>query len=257
MWIDTHTHQYFDQFDEDREAAMQRAFDRGVNTFFLPNVDSKSIERLLGLESRYPDKVFAMMGLHPCSVKDDYEEELRVVESWLNRRDFCAIGEIGIDLYWDKTHFEEQKKAFLTQVGWAKERGKPIVIHCRESMDIVLELLQPEKDERLRGIFHCFTGTMEQAQAVMDLGFYLGIGGVLTYKNAGLDKVMESVPLDRVVLETDSPFLAPAPYRGQRNESAYIPIIGARLADIKGVAVEEIALKTSANAQKIFGYPTK
>jgi TatD DNase family protein len=257
MWIDTHTHQYFDQFDEDREAAMQRAFDRGVNTFFLPNVDSKSIERLLDLESSYPGKVFAMMGLHPCSVKDDYEEELRVVESWLNRRDFCAIGEIGIDLYWDKTHFEEQKKAFLTQVGWAKEREKPIVIHCRESLDIVLELLQPEKEERLRGIFHCFTGTVEQAQAVMDLGFYLGIGGVLTYKNAGLDKIMESVPLDRLVLETDAPFLAPVPYRGKRNESAYIPIIGARLADIKGVAVEEIALKTSANAQKIFGYPTK
>jgi TatD DNase family protein len=257
MWTDTHTHLYLEQFDEDRDAAVQRALDKEVNALYLPNVDSGTIERVLDMESRYEGHVFPMMGLHPCSVKDNFREELQIVEKWLARRDFCAIGEIGIDLYWDKTHFEEQKEAFLTQVRWAKELGKPIVIHCRESMDIVLELLQPEKGERLHGIFHCFTGTLEQAQAVMELGFFLGIGGVLTYKNAGLDKTLETVPLDRIVLETDSPYLAPVPYRGKRNESAYIPLVGARLADIKGVALDAVAQITSDNAQKVFGYPTK
>ena len=253
MWTDTHTHLYLEQFDEDREAVVAEALAKGVSRLYLPNVDSRTIDAMLDLEQRHPGHVFAMMGLHPCSVKDNYREELKIVEDWLGRRDFCAIGEIGIDLYWDKTHVAEQKEAFLTQVRWAKESGLPIVIHCRESTDMVLELLEPEADERLRGIFHCFTGTPEQARAVMDLGFYMGIGGVLTFKNAGLDKVLQAVPLEYLVLETDAPYLAPAPFRSKRNESAYIPLIGARLAEIKQVSVEEVARMTTGNARKVFG----
>ena len=253
MWIDTHTHLYLEQFDDDRSEVVQRALDQGVERMYLPNVDSRTIDAMLSLEGQYPGKVIAMMGLHPCSVKDNYKEELRLVEDWLNRRDFCAIGEIGIDLYWDKTHVGEQKEAFLTQVRWAKELGKPVVIHSRDSIELILELLRPEKDERLRGIFHCFTGTCEQAQAVMDLGFYLGIGGVLTFKNSGLDKVLATVPLEYLVLETDAPYLAPVPYRGKRNESAYVALVGAYLADVKRVPLEEAGRVTSENARNIFG----
>ncbi|MCB9283714.1 MAG: TatD family hydrolase [Lewinellaceae bacterium] len=253
MWIDTHTHLYLEQFDDDRGEAVRRALDQGVERMYLPNVDSRTIDGMLDLEGQFPGQVIAMMGLHPCSVKDDYKEELKLVETWLGRRDFCAIGEIGIDLYWDKTHVEAQKEAFLTQVRWAKELAKPIVIHSRESIDLILELLQPEKEERLRGIFHCFTGTLEQARAIMELGFYLGIGGVLTFKNAGLGKVLAAVPLESLVLETDAPYLAPVPYRGKRNESAYVALVGAHLADVKGLPVEEVARVTSKNAQNIFG----
>ncbi|MBK6905078.1 MAG: TatD family hydrolase [Saprospirales bacterium] len=257
MWTDTHTHLYLGQFDEDRSQVVERALAAGVSSMYLPNVDSRTIDSMLSLEREFPDQVFAMMGLHPCSVKDNYREELKVVESWLGRRDFCAIGEIGTDLHWDKTRLEEQKEAFLTQVRWAKELGKPVVIHCRESVDITLELLQAEKGPQLRGIFHCFTGTPEQARAVMDLGFLMGIGGVLTFKNSGLDKVLESVPLEYLVLETDSPYLAPVPYRGKRNESAYIPLVGARLSDLKGISMEELARITTENAKSLFGHPTK
>ncbi|MBK8491173.1 MAG: TatD family hydrolase [Saprospirales bacterium] len=257
MWIDTHTHLYLEQFEEDRDQVVRHALEQGVETMYMPNVDSRTIQGMLDLEGRFPGQVVAMMGMHPCSVEDNYLEELKLVETWLGRRAFCAIGEIGIDLYWDKTHIEAQKEAFLTQVRWAKDLGKPIIIHSRESIDLILELLQPEKDDRLRGIFHCFTGTREQAQAIMDLGFYMGIGGVLTFKNAGLDKVLEAVPLERLVLETDAPYLAPMPYRGKRNESAYIPLVGARLADVKRVSIEEVAKITTENAQKIFGHPTK
>ncbi|MBK7409024.1 MAG: TatD family hydrolase [Saprospirales bacterium] len=257
MWIDTHTHLYLEQFEEDRDQVVRHALEQGVETMYMPNVDSRTIQGMLDLEGRFPGQVVAMMGMHPCSVEDNYLEELKLVETWLGRRAFCAIGEIGIDLYWDKTHIEAQKEAFLTQVRWAKDLGKPIIIHSRESIDLILELLQPEKDDRLRGIFHCFTGTREQAQAIMDLGFYMGIGGVLTFKNAGLDKVLETVPLERLVLETDAPYLAPMPYRGKRNESAYIPLVGARLADVKRVSIEEVAKITTENAQKIFGHPTK
>lgn len=253
MWIDTHTHLYLEQFEEDRTQVVQRAIDAGVELMYLPNVNRNTILPMLELEGQFPGHVHAMMGLHPCSVKDDYLEQLQIVEEWLNRRDFCAIGEIGIDLYWDKTHVAQQEEAFLTQVRWAKEMGKPIVIHARESTDQILELLKPEADERLKGIFHCFTGTREQAQAVMELGFLMGIGGVLTFKNSGLDRVVEEVPLEYLVLETDSPYLAPVPHRGKRNESSYIPLIGGRLAEIKGKKVEEVAYLTSENARKLFG----
>jgi len=256
MWVDTHTHLYLEQFGDDREEVVDRALAAGVGAMYLPNVDSRTIGGMLDLEGQFPGSVFAMMGLHPCSVKEDFRDELKTVESWLSRRDFCAIGEIGIDLYWDKTHIEEQKEAFLTQVSWAKDLGKPVVIHCRESMDLVIELLRPLKDGRLRGIFHCFTGTMEQARAVIDLGFMLGIGGVLTFKNSGLDKVAGSVPLEYLVLETDSPYLAPVPYRGKRNESAYIPLIGAMLSDVAGAPIGEVEKITSDNAKTVFGHPT-
>lgn len=253
MWTDTHTHLYLEQFAEDRDEAVGRAIGQGVETMYLPNVDSRTIGGMLDLEARFPASVHAMMGLHPCSVKENYREELKIVEEWLSRRPFCAIGEIGTDLYWDRSFTAQQEDAFLTQVRWAKDLDLPIVIHCRESIDWTLDLLRPEADGRLRGIFHCFTGTIDQARAVMDLGFLMGIGGVLTFKNAGLDRTLEHIPLECLVLETDSPYLAPMPYRGKRNESAYIPLIGAKLAEVKGMRVEEVAAVTTANARKIFG----
>ncbi len=251
--IDTHTHLYVEQFDEDRAEMMRRAKDLGIEKFYLPNIDSTSIDAMLDLESKYPESCIAMMGLHPCSVKQDsYKEELAIVESWLSKRSFCAVGEIGIDLHWDTSTFEIQKEAFRTQINWAKELGLPIVIHSRKSTQEVIEILKEEKDEKLRGIFHCFGGSVEEANAITDLGFYLGIGGVLTFKKAGLDKTMEEVDLKHVVLETDSPYLAPSPYRGKRNESAYVKIVAEKLAEIKGVSLEEVSKITSENAEQIF-----
>lgn len=242
-------------FDEDRAAMLQRAIDSGIKKFFLPNVDSRSIESMLALESERPEQCFAMMGLHPCSVQENYEEELALVREWLDKRPFCAIGEIGLDLYWDKTTLRIQQDAFRRQIAWAKELDLPIVIHSRESTSEVIEILQDEKGNKLRGIFHCFTGTAEQAAEIIDLGFYLGIGGVLTFKNSGLDKTVETVPLEKIVLETDAPYLAPVPYRGKRNESAYIRLIAEKLADVKGVNLETVAQITTANAESIFvGY---
>lgn len=250
--IDTHTHLYAKQFDEDRAEMIQRAFEKGVQQFYLPNIDSESIEAMLDLEAAYPGKCFAMMGLHPCSVKENYEEELALVKEWLYKRPFCAVGEIGIDLYWDKTFFEQQKKAFFQQIEWAVDLDIPIVIHSRESTDIIIELLKEVKQEKLRGIFHCFGGSVEQAEAIIDLGFLLGIGGVLTFKKSGLDKTMESISLDHVVLETDSPYLAPTPFRGKRNESAYVRLVAEKLAEVKGIPLMEVAEKTSANALTLF-----
>ncbi|MCB0578996.1 MAG: TatD family hydrolase [Phaeodactylibacter sp.] len=250
--IDTHTHLYLEQFDEDRDEMIRRALDSGVEQFFLPNIDSSSITKMLELEEAYPGRCFAMMGLHPCSVKENFEEELAIVRDWLDERPFCAIGEIGIDLYWDKTFLEQQKEAFLQQAEWAKELGVPIVIHSRESTDILIELTEQIKDERLRGVFHCFSGTEEQARRITELGFFLGIGGVLTFKNAGLDKVMEKIGLEHVVLETDAPFLAPVPYRGKRNESAYVRLVAEKLAALKGVSFREVAETTSRNAGQLF-----
>lgn len=253
MFVDTHTHLYSRKFDRDRSEVIQRALDAGVEAFYLPNIDRSSIEAMLQLEESYPQQCFAMMGLHPCSVKEDFREELAAVEGWLSRRAFCAVGEIGIDLYWDKTFFEQQKEAFLQQIEWAKELALPIVIHSRESIDIIIELLQGVNDERLRGIFHCFTGNRRQASAIIDLGFHLGIGGVLTFKNAGLDKTVASIPLEHLVLETDSPYLAPVPHRGKRNESAYVVSVAERLAEVKGLPLEEVASVTRENSYAIFG----
>jgi TatD DNase family protein len=250
--IDTHAHLYLGQFDEDRGEMLQRALDKGVDKFFLPNIDSTSISAMLAMEEAYPEHCFAMMGLHPCSVKENYEEELAIVRQWLDERPFCAIGEMGIDLYWDKSFLTEQKEAFMIQAQWAKELGLPIVIHTREATDIAIDLVEQVKDERLSGIFHCFSGTPEQAQRIIALGFHLGIGGVLTFKNGGLDKALENIGLEHLVLETDAPYLAPAPFRGKRNESAYLSLVLEKLAAIKGLPPEEVARMTTANAEAIF-----
>jgi TatD DNase family protein len=252
MLIDTHTHLYLEQFDKDRDEMIQRAVETGVEKFYLPNIDSSSSDSMLALEAKYPERCFAMMGLHPCSVKENYQEELAIVKEWLDKRPFCAVGEIGIDLYWDKSFFEQQKEAFLTQIEWAKALNLPIVIHSREATDIIIEILQEVNDDQLGGIFHCFGGTLEQANKIIDLGFYLGIGGVLTFKKAGLDKVLVEVPMERIVFETDSPYLAPVPYRGKRNESAYVRLVAEKLMEVKGLTFKEIAAKTSENAEHVF-----
>jgi len=251
MLIDTHTHLYLKQFDDDRKEVIERAEEAGIKKFFLPNIDSQSIDSMLQMEIDFPNKCFAMMGLHPCSVKENYEEELQIVENWLQKRKFCAIGEIGIDLYWDKTFFEQQKKSFLTQVEWAIDLQLPIVIHCRESIDIVIDLLQPYKG-KVKGIFHCFGGTVEQAKRIMDLEFLMGIGGVLTFKKAKLDTVIQEIPMEYLVLETDSPYLAPAPYRGKRNESGYVKIIAEKMAEAKNITLDEVAKVTTNNALNLF-----
>jgi TatD DNase family protein len=258
MLIDTHTHLYVKQFNSDREAVIERAIANDIQKFYLPNIDRNSIDALLSLENKYPQRCFAMMGLHPCSVKEDYEEELAVVKSWLDKRPFCAVGEIGIDLYWDKTFLEQQKDAFRRQSRWAVELGLPIVIHSRESTDIIIDLIKELNLPGLKGIFHCFGGTETQARQIIELGFLLGIGGVLTYKNSGLQESLRSISLEHIVLETDSPYLAPVPFRGKRNESAYIKYIAEKLAEVKSVTVEEIAAVTSENAENLFvTYDTK
>lgn len=254
MLTDTHAHLYAKQFDDDREEMLQNANKQGITRFYLPNIDKASIAGMLELEAAHPEQCFAMMGIHPCSIKANYEEELAAAEEWLGKRSFCAVGEIGIDLYWDKTFLEEQKKAFITQLNWAKELRVPIIIHARESLDILIDLVRKEKDERLQGIFHCFGGTLEQAQAIMDLEFYMGLGGVLTFKKANLGAVVKDIPLEHLVLETDAPYLAPVPHRGKRNESAYISIVAKRLAEVKDTAFEEIAEITTNNALSIFGH---
>ncbi|MGK0363138.1 MAG: TatD DNase family protein [Saprospiraceae bacterium] len=251
--IETHTHLYAEQFDEDRADAMQRAFDAGVKEMYLPAIDSETHQAMLALEAAYPDRVFSMMGLHPCSVKDNYEEELAIVKSHLDARPFCAIGEIGIDLHWDKTTFEIQRKAFKQQINWAKALNIPIIIHSRNSTEEVIEVLKEEKDERLRGIFHCFGGSVDEGQRIIDLGFYLGIGGVVTFKNAGLDKTVAELPLESLVLETDAPYLSPMPYRGKRNETSYLRLIAEKIAEVKGVRFAEIEEVTTRNAKNIFG----
>lgn len=250
--IDTHTHLYLPEFEPDRPEIIQRALQNGVEKFFLPAIDSRVIDKMFEMEATYPDQVHAMMGLHPCSVKDDFEEELQLVNEWLSKRQFCAIGEIGIDLYWDKTTVDQQIKAFRTQIAWAKMFDLPIVIHSRESTELILDILKDEKAEQLRGIMHCFTGNVEQAEAAHSLGFYLGIGGVVTFKNAGLDKVVSEIPLDWLVLETDAPYLAPVPFRGKRNESSYLKIVAEKVAELKSVDLLSVANVTTSNAKSIF-----
>ena len=252
MLTDTHTHLYYETDAEKLTLLMQRCFDNQVKRLFLPNVDIASIGQIDSLVNKYPDHCFAMAGLHPCEVRENYEEVLdQICESIVDRQIY-AIGEIGIDLHWDKTTLEIQKIAFREQINWAKDLDLPIVIHCREAFDEIFEVLEAEKDEKLRGIFHCFTGNLEQANRAMALGFYLGIGGVVTYKKSGLDEVLKDVPLSRVVLETDSPYLAPVPFRGKPNESSYLVYIAEKLSEVYQVSVEEIAKVTTANSVSIF-----
>ncbi len=251
-WIDSHAHIYLDDFDMDRIDMMHRAEESGVDRIFMPNIDHTSIDSMLDLESKYPTKCFSMMGLHPCSVKKDFEKELYTVESWLAKRRFAAVGEMGTDLYWDKTFWDQQVEAFTIQVGWAKKYDLPIVVHCRESIDQTIELAEKLQDGKLSGVFHCFTGTQEQAEKLTKLGFYLGIGGVATFKKGGMENVIPHIPLDRIVLETDSPYLTPAPHRGKRNEPSYIPLIASRVAEIKNITVDELKAATTQNALKLF-----
>ncbi|UKJ08345.1 TatD family hydrolase [Solitalea lacus] len=251
---DTHTHQYYSPEDaSERAQAIQRAFDNGVSRLFLPNVDSATIPQVFQLATQFPSNCFPMLGLHPCSVKDDFELELHHIRTAIDSNRIYAIGEIGIDLYWDKTHIEQQKQAFKTQIHWAKDLNLPIVIHCRDAFDEILEILEQEKDEKLRGIFHCFTGTIEQAKHVIDLNFYLGIGGVVTYKNAGLDKVVQQVDPKHIVLETDSPYLTPVPFRGKPNESSYLVHVAQKVADLHQMEIEKLAKITTENSKSIFG----
>lgn len=251
-WTDTHAHIYVKEFAADREDALLRATAAGLGKIYMPNIDVDSIEEMLEVELRHPDLCVPMIGLHPCSVKADFEKQLYVMEDWLRKRSFAAIGEMGTDLYWDKTFWEQQKEAFRIQVGWAREFGLPLVIHCRESIDETLEILTPHADSELTGIFHCFTGDEAQAKRVFDLGFYIGIGGVATFKNGGLDKLLPNVPQGRMVLETDSPYLAPVPHRGKRNEPAYLALVGARVAALLNISEPELMQTTSRNAAAVF-----
>lgn len=251
---DTHTHLYLPEFDNDREAMINRALEKSVDRFFLPNIDSDSIAPMLAMCDAYPANCFPMMGLHPCSVFADYEDKLALVKERLGKRKFYALGEIGIDLYHDVTYAEQQKDAFRKQVRWAKEMGLPVVIHCRNSFNEVMEIVKEEKDERLKGIFHCFTGNLEEAKRVMELkSFKMGIGGVVTYKNSTLPQVLKDVPLSYLVLETDSPYLTPVPFRGKRNESSYVYFVAEKLSDIYQMSMEKIAEATTANSVEVFG----
>lgn len=251
--IDTHTHLYLQQFDEDRDAMIKRAIEAGVKRFYLPGIDSEHTQSMLDLETQYPNICYAMPGLHPCSVGENVDSELGIVKKMLDEpRQWCAIGEIGLDLYWDKTFFEQQKYAFRTQIRWAKEYNLPIVIHSRDATNECIEIVAEEKTDNLRGVFHCFGDSLETAQKIIDLGFYVGIGGVLTFKKAGLDIVAKDIPLDKIILETDAPYLAPVPYRGKRNESSYIALVAQKLAEVKDITIKEVANVTSNNALRLY-----
>lgn len=250
--IDTHAHIYSTKFDSDRDQVIDEIREAGIERIYMPNVDVETIDRMLECESRYADLCIPMMGLHPCDVKEDFEHQLYVMEEWLNKRPFAAVGEIGTDLYWDKTTFEIQKEALNIQIGWAKEKELPIVLHCRDSIDETIKIIEKVQDGSLTGIFHCFNGSLDQANQIIKLGFLLGIGGVSTYKNGGLEQVIPSVGIENLVLETDAPYLAPVPYRGKRNTPAYLPVIAQRIGDLLKISAEEVALVTKANALNLF-----
>lgn len=252
MIIDTHSHIYSPDFDDDRDEIIQRAKNNNIKKIFLPNIDSSSIEMLYNTEKLYPGMCIAMMGLHPCSVKENYLKELDIVESELSKRSFSAIGEIGLDYYWDKTFINEQKEAFIRQMNLAKNFDIPIVIHSRDSTEDVISLVRQEKSPKLRGIFHCFGGSVEEAQQITDLGFLLGIGGVLTYKKSGLDQTLKHIDLRHIVLETDAPYLTPVPFRGKKNEPSYITFVAEKLAEAKGMSLEEVCRITTENAENLF-----
>ena len=250
---DTHAHLYSEQFDEDRGAMMQRAFDAGVRRLFIPAIDMESYDSMISLEKAYPDNAFLLLGLHPTYVKENYQEELDFIEKKLRERSFYGIGEIGIDLYWDRTFFKQQQEVFKTQIQWAKKYKLPIIIHCRDAFDEVFEVLESEKGTDLFGIFHCFTGNLEQAKRAVSYNLKLGIGGVATFKKGKINKFLNEIPLENIVLETDAPYLAPTPYRGKRNEPSYIVKVVEKLADIYQTTPDEIAEVTTKNSRDIFG----
>jgi TatD DNase family protein len=251
--VDTHCHLYSEEFRDDIEQVIERAQSYGVNKFYLPSIDSGSIADMFFLEAKYPGICIPMMGLHPCYVKENYRTELAVVEEWLGKRKFPAIGEIGLDKYWDTTFIKEQTESFTTQMQWAIDYNLPIVIHTRNAMQETIDLVKPFAAKGLRGIFHCFSGTADDARQITDMGFLLGIGGVITYKNGGLAEALAQTGLEHLVLETDAPYLSPVPFRGKRNESGYLPYIVDKLAGLKNTSPEDVAAQTTANAQKIFG----
>ncbi|MGQ8336432.1 TatD family hydrolase [Sunxiuqinia sp. A32] len=253
MLIDTHSHIYSEDFNSDIDEVINHAYENGVRKIVLPNIDSSSVKKMLDLVDSYPQICFPLMGLHPTSVTEDYEEELTLVEYWLTKRKFYGIGEIGIDLYWETRFLEEQQTAFTYQLRLATKYKIPVVIHVRESFDEVYEILMMEKTADLQGVFHSFTGTKEQADKIIDLGFKLGVGGIVTFKNSGLDKVLQDVDLSHMILETDSPYLTPAPNRGKRNESANIIYIAQKVADLHQISIDEVARITTENATKLFG----
>ena len=253
QFIDTHAHLYSRKFQSDGDDMIQRAIAAGVTRLYLPNIDSESIDSMLDLENSFPDNCFAMMGLHPTSVQaDTYEKELKLVEKYLGERKWAGVGETGIDLYWDKSTLDIQQKSFARQIEWAKDLDRPVIIHARMANTECLELVRKAQDGRLRGIFHCFSGTEDEAREMIDLNFMLGIGGTLTYSKSELPEVLSAISLEHIVLETDSPYLPPVPFRGKRNESAYIPYIAEKLSMVKSVSVEEIAQRTTANAIRMF-----
>jgi TatD DNase family protein len=252
MLIDTHCHLYLPEFDADRAAMLQRAREKGVQRFYLPGIDSTVIDSMLETETAWPE-CFPMMGLHPCSVKENYKAELLIVAQWLERRKFVAIGEIGLDFYWDKTFIEQQYEAFIPQMELALTYGLPIVIHSRNAMKECIEAVKPFAAKGLRGIFHCFGDSLDLANEIIAMGFYLGIGGVITYKKSGLAEVIKEVSLDHIVLETDAPYLTPVPFRGKRNESSYITYVAEKIAEAKNISVEMVAEQTTINAKKVFG----
>lgn len=250
---DSHAHLYLNAFDDDRHDVVRNAIAHNVRYMLLPNIDHDSIQPMMDLAKAFPENCFPMMGLHPTSVGKDYADQLETVKEWLKKEKFYAIGEMGIDLYWDKTYFPEQQEAFRIQAGLALEYDLPLVIHSRNSFDEIFALLDEVYQPGLRGVFHCFTGNLEQAEHIINLGFLLGIGGVLTYKNSGLPEVLEKISLENIILETDAPFLAPAPFRGKRNESAYTVEVAKKLAEIKGLSLEIVAETTTRNAINLFG----
>ena len=250
---DTHSHIYLDGFAADQAEMLLRAEKEGVRKILMPAIDSQTHEQMLTLEKLNPAQCFAMMGLHPCSVKENFREELAIVKNYMADRNFKAVGEIGLDFYWDKTFVNEQIEAFQQQIKWALDSNLPIVIHSRESIDQCIEVVRQQQNGKLKGVFHCFSGNAEQANEITGLGFYLGIGGVLTYKKSGLDKVLEQVDIKHIVLETDAPYLTPVPFRGKRNEPAYIKYVAEKLAEVKNISLEEVAAITTANAEVLFG----
>ena len=251
-WIDSHAHIYLPEFDKDRDEVIRRSEENNVHSIFMPNIDHTSIDQMMEVESRWPEKCFSMMGLHPCSVKKDFQRELYTIEDWLSKRKFTAVGEIGTDRYWDTTYWEQQREAFRIQVSWARQYNIPVVIHCRESIDETIEMVEQFQDGSLRGVFHCFSGNATQALRIVKLGFFLGIGGVATFRNGGLDTVLPEVDMQHIIMETDSPYLAPVPHRGKRNEPSYIPVIASKLAQIKKMSIEEVSSITTENARPLF-----
>lgn len=255
IFTDTHTHLYSEEFAGDRSEMITRALEAKVEHLFVPAIDSSYTRNMYAIEEQYPENVHVMMGLHPCYVKaDTYKEELALVKNELAKRKFAAVGEIGVDMYWDKSTLTIQQEAFQTQIQWAKEYGLPINIHCRDAFDEVFDVLESEKEEKLYGIFHCFTGDFKQAQKAISYGMKLGIGGVVTFKNGKIDQFLHQIPLEHIVLETDAPYLAPVPYRGKRNESSYVVLVAEKLAALYGISVEEVARTTTQNAKNVYKF---